>query len=85
MLPNFDDMEDYGIDEEDEIQMVDPRSKRSGGTNRSFMASSKAPSSKKPREKGPIDLYFTPDAEMVVQSRKESKGKQTTINEVCKK
>lgn len=85
LLPDFDDMEDYGVDEEDEIQMVGPRNKRSGGTSGSSMASSKAPSSKKPKEKGPIDLYFTPDAEMVVRSRKEGKGKQTTINEVCKK
>ena len=64
--------------------MVGPRSK-SSSTSGSSIASSKAPSSKKPREKGPIDLYFTPDAEMVVQSRKEGKGKQTTINKVCKK
>nr|XP_019702101.1 uncharacterized protein LOC105033135 [Elaeis guineensis] len=49
------------------------------------MANSKTPSLKKPREKALIDLYFTSDAEMVVQSRKEGKEKQTTINEVCKK
>ena len=50
-MPNFDDMENYGVDEEDEIQVVGPRSKRSDGTNESSIASTKASSSKKPKRR----------------------------------
>ena len=40
---------------------------------------------KKPRQKGPIDHFFTPNAEMVVQSRRSGKMNQTTINDAYKK
>ena len=46
---------------------------------RSSLGSSRPPQSiraKRPREKGPIDSYFTPDPEEVVQSKK---GKQKSI------
>ena len=38
---------------------------------------------KRPRQKGPMDHFFTPNPEMVVQNRK--KNTQTTINNAYKK
>ncbi|KAK9715805.1 hypothetical protein RND81_06G190600 [Saponaria officinalis] len=44
------------------------------------------PPPKKPRQKGPIDMFFTPNPKDVVKSRLDGKGgKQPTINEVCRK
>nr|CAN68338.1 hypothetical protein VITISV_025979 [Vitis vinifera] len=40
---------------------------------------------KKPRQKGPMDHFFTPNAEMVVQNRRSGKMNQTTINDAYKK
>lgn len=37
------------------------------------------------KQKGSIDLFFTPIAEAIVQNRKEGKMKQTSTNEACKK
>ena len=42
-------------------------------------------SSKKPRQKGPMDHFFTHNVEMVVQSQKSGKMNQTTINDAYKK
>ena len=43
---------------------------------------SKTTMSKRPRQKGPMDLYMTTSVETIIKNRKE---KQTTINEVCNK
>ncbi|XP_028073406.1 uncharacterized protein LOC114275551 [Camellia sinensis] len=42
--------------------------------------SSKFVGSKQPKQKGPMDVYFTPDPEVAVQNRKV-KGKQTRIDD----
>lgn len=40
---------------------------------------------KKAKPKGPMDLYFTPNPQKVVQDRRDGKMKQVAINEACKK
>ncbi|XP_039003164.1 uncharacterized protein LOC120129826 isoform X2 [Hibiscus syriacus] len=45
--------------------------------------SSKMPPPKKPRQKGPMDMYFTPNPREAIKARKE--GRQQTINETCRK
>ena len=40
---------------------------------------------KKPSEKGPMDHFFTPNAEMIVQNRRSGNMNQTTINDAYKK
>ncbi|XP_059654936.1 uncharacterized protein LOC132301724 [Cornus florida] len=77
LLPDFDDMDDQ---DEDDVTIIDVKSKRvASGT------SSNNIQSKKQKQKGPIDLYFTPPPEVVVQNRKNDKGKQTTIDNAYKK
>ncbi|XP_059645586.1 uncharacterized protein LOC132287100 [Cornus florida] len=71
---NFIDGED-----EDDIMEVNNRGKRVASAG-----SASVNSSKMQKQKGPIDLYFTPRPEIVVQKRKEG-GKQTAINDACKK
>ncbi|XP_039006462.1 uncharacterized protein LOC120134051 [Hibiscus syriacus] len=45
--------------------------------------SSKMPPPKKPRQKGPMDIYFTPNPREAIKARME--GRQQTINETCRK
>ncbi|XP_059635849.1 uncharacterized protein LOC132278033 [Cornus florida] len=71
---NFIDGED-----EDDIMEVNNRGKRVASAG-----SASVNSSKMQKQKGPIDLYFTPRPKIVVQKRKEG-GKQTAINDACKK
>ncbi|XP_059654971.1 uncharacterized protein LOC132301760 [Cornus florida] len=71
---NFIDGED-----EDDVMEVSNQGKRVASTG-----SASVNSSKMQKQKGPIDLYFTPRPEIVVQKRKEG-GKQTAINDACKK
>ena len=40
---------------------------------------------KKPRQKGPMDMYYTPNPYETVKGRNRKGGKQQTINEVCRK
>ncbi|RVW84749.1 hypothetical protein CK203_046690 [Vitis vinifera] len=56
----------------------------SGGSNRGG-SGGRMFSSKKPSEKGPMDHFFTPNAEMIVQNRRSGKMNQTTINDAYKK
>ena len=56
----------------------------SGGSNRGG-SGGRMFSSKKPRQKGSMDHFFTPNAEMVVQNRRSGKMNQTTINDAYKK
>nr|KAJ0206925.1 hypothetical protein LSAT_V11C500243910 [Lactuca sativa] len=46
--------------------------------------SSKMPPPKKPRTKGQIDMYYTPNPQDAMKGKKKD-GKQQTINEVCRK
>ncbi|XP_059659240.1 uncharacterized protein LOC132306061 [Cornus florida] len=77
LLPDFDDMDDQ---DEDDVAIIDVKGKRvASGTGSNNIQS------KKQKQKGPIDLYFTPPPEVAVQNRKNDKGKQTTIDSACKK
>ena len=67
------DVEDYGIEDEDE-----------GSVSVNNITTPRGPSLKKPRQKGPMDAFFTPNPETVVQNRKD-KGKQTSLNGAYKK
>ena len=40
--------------------------------------------SKKPKQKGPMDMFFTPISTNVVKGKKEQ-GRQKTMNELCRK
>ncbi|RVW47533.1 hypothetical protein CK203_073702 [Vitis vinifera] len=78
----------FGLEDEDIGEEINSRtnvtsissrgSNRGGSGGRTF-------SSKKPRQKGPMDYFFTPNAEMVVQNRRSRKMNQTTINDTYKK
>ncbi|XP_050940902.1 uncharacterized protein LOC127149443 [Cucumis melo] len=68
------DVQDYGIEDEDE-----------GSISVNNRATSSGSSLKKPRQKGPMDAFFTPNPETVVQNRKNDKGKQTSLNAAYKK
>ncbi|KAA0032269.1 uncharacterized protein E5676_scaffold1327G00190 [Cucumis melo var. makuwa] len=68
------DVQDYGIEDEDE-----------GSISVNNRATSSGSSLKKPRQKGPMDAFFTPNPETVVQNRKNDKGKQTSLNATYKK
>lgn len=67
------DVEDYDIEDEDE-----------GSVSVNNITTPRGPSLKKPRQKGPMDAFFTPNPETVVQNRKD-KGKQTSLNGAYKK
>lgn len=85
-MHDFEDL-DFGEEEEQGYEEVASSLGKKKGSNvsESSGASSRvATLPKKPRTKGALDLYFTPNAEKVVQA-KLSKGKQQTINEVCHK
>lgn len=70
MVSRIQDLDDdyYGDEEEDCIEIT---------------GSSKLPPRKKPKQKGPIDMFFTPNPKDTIKGRK--RGKQQTINEVCRK
>ncbi|RVW13610.1 hypothetical protein CK203_088822 [Vitis vinifera] len=78
----------FGLEDEDIGEEINSRTDvtniSSGGSNRGGSGSRKF-SSKKPRQKGPMDHFFTPNAEMVVQNRRSGKMNQTTINDAYKK
>ncbi|KAI3507987.1 hypothetical protein L1887_22986 [Cichorium endivia] len=67
MQQHFDE---YDVEEEEDVVEVG-------------VGNSKKPPLKKPRQKGPMDMYFTPNPREAVKGRKE--GRQQTINEVCRK
>ena len=69
---HFDDIDAYVEDDEDVVEVVTQT------PNTTHVR-------KRPKQKGPMNLYFTPDAERVVKDRKEGKLKQMTINDSCRK
>ncbi|RWR85049.1 hypothetical protein CKAN_01389100 [Cinnamomum micranthum f. kanehirae] len=85
MLPHFDELANaYEEDEEDDVEVIE-RGKRplahgsevsSARGSTTFSTVSKT---KKPKQKGPIDVFFTPNSDVVVQNRK-AQGKQTRID-----
>ncbi|GJT27143.1 3-hydroxyisobutyryl-CoA hydrolase 1-like protein [Tanacetum coccineum] len=76
VLPDFDDVEEYGYDEDEEVGNGSQQGRRK------FQAQ---PSKKQKGVKGPMDMFFTPPPEQVVKNHKDGKLKQSTINEICKK
>ncbi|GJT83225.1 3-hydroxyisobutyryl-CoA hydrolase 1-like protein [Tanacetum coccineum] len=76
VLPDFDDVEEYGYDEDEEVGNGSQKGRRK------FQAQ---PSKKQKGVKGPMDMFFTPPPEQVVKNRKDGKMKQSTVNEICKK
>ncbi|RVW39587.1 hypothetical protein CK203_090641 [Vitis vinifera] len=77
------DLEDEDIGEEINCR-TNVTNISSGGSNRGG-SGGRTFSSKKPRQKGPMDHFFTPNADMVVQNRRSGKMNQTTINDAYKK
>lgn len=76
MVPDFDEMpNDLEEDEDDIVEIVRKRSMASSSQS-STQATSRP---KKPRQKGPMDVYFTPDPNVAMQNRK-TKGRQTNID-----
>ncbi|RVW36765.1 hypothetical protein CK203_101561 [Vitis vinifera] len=78
----------FGLEDENIGEEINSRTNvtniSSGGSNRGG-SGGRTFSSKKPRQKGHIDHFFTPNAEMVVQNRRSGKMNQTTINDAYKK
>ncbi|RWR88718.1 hypothetical protein CKAN_01775400 [Cinnamomum micranthum f. kanehirae] len=86
MLPHFDELANaYEEDEEDDDVEVIERGKRplahgsEVSSARGSTTISTASKTKKPKQKGPIDVFFTPNPDVVVQNRK-AQGKQTRID-----
>ncbi|XP_059664281.1 uncharacterized protein LOC132310058 [Cornus florida] len=80
LLPS-DEINFINGENEDDAMEVNNRGKRVASAGNGSVSVN---SSKMQKQKGLIDLYFTPRPEIVVQKRKEG-GKQTTINDACKK
>ncbi|KAJ9688880.1 hypothetical protein PVL29_014498 [Vitis rotundifolia] len=78
----------FGLEDEDFGEEINSRMNvtniSSEGSNRGESGDMMF-SSKKPRQKGSIDHFFTPNAEIVVQNRRNRKMNQTTINDAYKK
>ncbi|RWR92243.1 hypothetical protein CKAN_02145200 [Cinnamomum micranthum f. kanehirae] len=86
MLPHFDELANaYEEDEEDDDVEVIERGKRplahgsEVSSARGSTSISTVSKTKKPKQKGPIDVFFTPNPDVVVQNRK-AQGKQTRID-----
>ncbi|KAL4586316.1 hypothetical protein LXL04_010952 [Taraxacum kok-saghyz] len=69
MVSRMEDLDDYYGEEDDEDCME--------------VRPTKQPPRKKPKQKGPIDVFFSPKPEDTLKGKKG--GKQQTINEVCRK
>ena len=78
----------FGLEDEDFGEEINSRMNVtnicSGGSNRGG-SGGRMFSSKKPRQKGPMDHFFTLNAEMVVQNRRNGKMNQTIVNDAYKK
>lgn len=73
-FPDFADIDTFGEDEE-----MDDNGMKITGCGPSGV-------SKKPRTKGPMDIFFAPNIEKNLQKKGQQKQmKQSTINETCKK
>lgn len=80
LIPELDEFVGIG-DDEDEDDVVEVTSKKRSSVDGSQRASnnpSKVVGRKPPKQKGPIDFYYTPDPEVVVQNRK---GKQMKLDD----
>ena len=66
MGSDFDDLDNDLVDDEDDIAFVEVNQRRKGI---SLGSSQGSVSSKNPKRKGPMDVFFTPDAKVVVKNR----------------
>ncbi|GFZ11863.1 isopropylmalate dehydrogenase 2 [Actinidia rufa] len=73
MMPDFDEIDNELEEDEDDIVGTDQREKSIRSSQSSISFQSKV---KKPKTKGPMDTFFTPNPDVVVQNR----GKQTKID-----
>ena len=77
----------FGLEDEDFGEEINSKMNvtniSSGGSNRGG-SGGRVFSSKKSRQKGPMDHFLTSNAEIVVQNRKSGKMNQTTINDAYK-
>ena len=77
----------FGLEDEDFGEEINSKTNvtniSSGGSNRGE-SGGRIFSSKKPRQKGPMDHFFISNAKMVVQNRMSGKMNQTTINDAYK-
>ncbi|KAL6559467.1 hypothetical protein OROGR_004584 [Orobanche gracilis] len=81
-IPDFEDVDTYGDDEDlDESETVGGSRFSKGGSSNTRSITT----AKKPRVKGPMDVYFAQNPTKVVEARKKDKARQSTINEACKK
>ena len=74
---DYDLMEDETKDDIAQLPSVDKHKsiKKRNSSSTSTQGSNSAPLPRKPRQRGPMDAYFTLDLEVVVESRKNLKGK----------
>ncbi|RWR88536.1 hypothetical protein CKAN_01755500 [Cinnamomum micranthum f. kanehirae] len=81
MLPHFDELANALEDDDDDVVEVNERGKRPLGRGSQVSSThSTASKPKKPKQKGPMDVFFTPNPDVAVQNRK-TQGKQTRIDE----
>ena len=81
MLPHFDESANELEDDDDDVVEVDERGRRPLGQGSEVSSTHSTTSKpKKPKQKGPMDVFFTPNPDAVVQNRK-IQGKQTRIDE----
>jgi len=73
----------YGSDEDEDDECVEMSPKNGKLSSGRSKGSNNMPS-KRPRQKGPMDTFFTPNLADVVNARKDQ-GRQKTMNELCRK
>ncbi|KAL6502448.1 hypothetical protein OROHE_024453 [Orobanche hederae] len=81
-IQDFEDVDAFGDEDDEDVDESVGGSKFSKGASSTSKSISMV---KKPRVKGPMDIYFAQNLAKVVEARKKDKGRQTTINEACKK
>ncbi|KAL6013657.1 hypothetical protein ACLOJK_004155 [Asimina triloba] len=82
LVLDFDSYE-FGEDKEEDVAIIGSHGKRAASSSVNSKTSSIPP--KKPKQKGPMDMFCIPYIEKVVEKRKAKKGQQTTINDAYKK
>ncbi|XP_028085221.1 uncharacterized protein LOC114286269 [Camellia sinensis] len=84
LMPDFDEMvNEEDFEDEDDVVEISPHGKQPvpiQGSTRKTTSTSIQLKPKKPRKIGPMDCFFTPEPELVVQKTK-GKGKQIKIDE----
>ena len=73
-------------DDDDDDECVEMPKAKGGKFTSGGSKDSNSMFSKRPKTKGPLDMFFGPNPADVVKARKEGKdqGRQKTLNETCK-